>query len=273
MSTAEPPSTATPNGPSQSWPARAAARITSSLTGWRAIYLREMGTYLTTPMAYVFMAVFLLAIGVFTWEAARFFDTGRADLSPFFVWHPWLYMVFLPALAMRLWADEQANGTDELLFSLPLGTAGLVLGKLLAAWTVALIALLLTTPMWLTVNYLGPADNAAIALTYLMSALLAGCYLSIGAAMSALSRSQVTAFVLSVLVAFLFTAAGWPLVLNGLSDMFGTSIAENIARLSFLTHFETAQRGVLEWRSVFYFLGFICLWSALGGLWAQRIRG
>lgn len=248
-------------------------RVRQSLGGLRAIYIRELQTYFTTPMAYVFMAVFLLALGLFTWEAARFFDTGRADLSPFFFWHPWLYMIFLPALAMRLWADEQAGGTDELLFSLPIGRAGMVLGKLLAAWSVALATLVLTLPMWITVNYLGPADNASIILAYVISALMAGCYLSIGAAISALTRSQVTAFVLSVLVAFIFTAAGWPLVLSGVADVFGTGIADSVAGLSFLTHFETAQRGVLEWRSIFYFVGFIAVWSILCGLWASRVKG
>ena len=213
------------------------------------------------------------ALGVFTWEAGRFFDTGRADLSPFFVWHPWLFMVFLPALAMRLWSDEQASGTDELLFSLPLGIGGLVLGKFFAAWTLAGTTLLLTFPMWLTVNYLGPTDNAAIALTYMMSFLMAGCYISIGAAVSALTRSQVTAFVLSVTTAFLFTVAGWPLVLSGTADIFGALFADRVAQLSFITHFETAQRGVLEWRSVFYFAGFIAIWCTLGGLWATRTRG
>lgn len=247
-------------------------RAGNLFTGLGAIYRREVGTYFTTPMAYVFMAVFLLALGVFTWEVGRFFDTSRADLSPFFVWHPWLYMVFLPALAMRLWADEQAAGTDELLFSLPVGIGGLVLGKLFAAWTVAGVALLLTFPMWITVNYLGPADNAAIALSYFMSFLMAGCYLSLGAAISALTRSQVTAFVLSVTIAFLFTVAGWPLVLAGISDIFGAIIAEQVAQLSFMAPFETAQRGVLELRGVVYFLGFIGVWSVLGGLWATRNR-
>ena len=247
-------------------------RLENLFTGMGAVYRREVGTYFTTPMAYVFMAVFLLALGVFTWEVGRLFDTARADLSPFFVWHPWLYMIFLPALAMRLWADEQNSGTDELLFSLPLGIGGVVLGKLFAAWTVAGVTLVLTFPMWISVNYLGPADNAAIALAYLMSFLMAGCYLSLGAAISALTRSQVTAFVISVTIAFLFTVAGWPFVLAGVGDVFGPLIAEQVAQLSFMTHFETAQRGVLELRTLIYFLGFIALWSLLGGLWAAHRR-
>lgn len=242
------------------------------LSGFRATYLRELRTYFGTPLAYVFLAVFLLALGVFTWEAARFFDTGTADLSPFFIWHPWLYMIFLPALSMRLWSDERNSGTDELLLSLPTGIVGLVAGKLLAAWTVAGAALLLTFPMWISVNVLGNPDNAAIAITYYISLLMAGAYLTIGAAISALTGSQVTAFVISVVIAFVFTAAGWPLVLSGVSSMLGATTADAIARFSFLTHFEAAQRGVLEFRAIFFFVGFISFWAALNSLWASRRR-
>lgn len=246
--------------------------LNARFRGLGATYRREVTSYFATPMAYVFLAVFLLALGVFTWEAGRFFDTGTADLAPFFVWHPWLYMIFLPALAMRLWADERSAGTDELLLSLPVGMPGLVLGKLLAAWTVAAVALVLTAPMWITVNILGSPDNAAIALTYLISLLMAGAYLSIGAAVSALTESQVTAFVVSVVIAFLFTVAGWPLVLSGVASTFGAGVADGVARFSFLTHFEAAQRGVLELRAVMFFLGFIAFFASLNGLWATRKR-
>lgn len=241
-------------------------------SGFGATFRRELLAYFTTPLAYVFLSVFLLALGLFTWEASRFFDTGTADLSPFFNWHPWLYMIFLPALAMRLWADERGAGTDELLMSLPVGLPGLVLGKLCAAWVLAGVALLLTLPMWISVNILGRADNTAIALAYFMSFLMAGSYLSIGAAISSLTSSQVTAFVISVVLAFLFTAAGWPLVLSGVADVLGVGVAEGVARFSFLTHFEAAQRGVLEGRSVLFFLSVIALFSALNILWASRRR-
>ena len=246
--------------------------LRQQMGGFGATYRRELGAYFATPMAYVFLAVFLLALGVFTWEAGNFFGAGSADLSTFFVWHPWLYMIFLPALSMRLWADERGAGTDELLLSLPLGMPGLVLGKLCAAWTVAGIGLLLTFPMWITVNYLGPPDNTAIALTYLVSFLMAGAYLSIGSAISALTSSQVTAFVISVLIAFAFTAAGWPLVLSTVKALFGTGFADLVAQFSFLTQFEGAQRGVLELRAVIFFLGFTAFWAILNGLWAARQR-
>ncbi|KCZ55786.1 ABC transporter permease [Hyphomonas beringensis] len=246
--------------------------LRQQLGSFMPVFRREIGAYYSTPMAYVFLAVFLLALGMFTWEASGFFDTGTADLTPFFVWHPWLYMIFLPALAMRLWADETSAGTDELLLSLPLGMPGLVLGKLLAAWSVAGVGLLLTFPMWITVNFLGEPDNAAIILTYFVSFLMAGSYLSIGAAVSALTRSQVTAFVISVVIAFIFTAAGWPLVLSGVKSIFGAGFADLVAQFSFLSHFEAAQRGVLEFRAVLFFLGFMALWTILNGLWASRHR-
>lgn len=240
--------------------------------GLKAAYRREMTAYFGAPVAYVFMTVFLVALGLFTWEGARFFDTGAASLGPFFVWHPWLYMIFMPALAMRLWADERAAGTDELLLSLPVGLPGLVAGKWLAAWTVAGAALAFTLPMWASVNYLGNPDNAAIALTYFMSLLMAGAYLAIGAAASALTSRQVTAFVIAVVVAFVFTAAGWPLVLSGISGIAGSAVAETVARFSFLTHFEAAQRGVLEWRAIFFFASVIVFFAGLNTLWAARRR-
>lgn len=245
----------------------------STLTGINAAWRREISAYFATPLAYVFVAIFLLVLGVFTWDLSRFFDTGAADLGPFFYWHPWLYMLFMPALAMRLWADETSAGTGELLLALPVNISGLVIGKLLAAWTVAALALILTFPWWLTVNILGPADNAAILLTYVVSLIMSGAYLAIGAAVSALTRSAVLAFVLGVLVAFVLTAAGWPLVSGSVGDWLGASAGDAVAQFSFLTHFETAQRGVLEIRGIMFFLGFIALCIALNTLFVAQRRG
>lgn len=247
-------------------------KLLGHFRGLRAAYRRELGAYFGSSLAFVFIAVFLVLIGVFTWELSRFFDTGAADLGPFFYWHPWLYMLFMPALAMRLWSDEISSGTSELLLSLPVELPGLVLGKFLAAWTVAGLALALTAPWWITVNILGPADNAAILVTYIVSFLMAGAYLGIGAALSALTRSPVLAFVLGVVVAFLLTAAGWPLVTGALGGLLGPSAGDAIAQFSFLTHFETAQRGVLELRSVIFFLGFIALCCALNVLFVSHRR-
>lgn len=243
-----------------------------TVTGIKAAWRREISAYFSTPLAYVFVTIFLLILGVFTWDLSRFFDSGAADLGPFFYWHPWLFMMFMPALAMRLWSEEASQGTAELLLSLPVNLVGLVIGKLLAAWTVAAVAIVLTFPWWIAVNALGPADNSAIAISYLMSLIMAGAYLSIGAAISALTRSAVLAFVIGVVVAFSLTAAGWPLVSGAMADLFGAMAGDAIAQFSFLTHFETAQRGVLELRGVVFFLGFIALCIGLNTLFVSHRR-
>jgi ABC-2 type transport system permease protein len=198
--------------------------LKQALNALRAVYLRELSAYFLTPLAYVFIAIFLIALGAFTFEIGRFFETNQADLTPFFVFHPWLYLVFLPAVAMRLWADEARGGTLELLLTLPAPAWSLVLGKFLAAWTVAGAALLLTTPMWMSVSWLGHPDHAAIALAYAMSFLMAGGYLAVACAFSAVAGNQVVAFVLSVAVGFLFTAAGLPLI----ASAFGPRTAETL---------------------------------------------
>ena len=231
------------------------------LKSLRAVFRREMLAYATTPTAYVFVAVFLLAIGMFTFQVGRFFDLGRADLSAFFAFVPWLFMVFLPAVAMRLWAEENQDGGIEVLLTLPVPTWALALGKFLAAWAVAGVALALTFPLWITVNLLGHPDNGAILVAYFAAFLMAGAYIAIGAAVSATTETQVVAFVISVLISFLFTASGLTLVLNFLHG-FGADAADAIAKFSILYHFEAATRGVLEFRSLFYFLSLIGL--ALG---------
>ncbi len=247
-------------------------RFEGTLNGIKAVWRRELSAYFATPVAYVFIAIFLLVLGVFTWELSNFFETGAADLGPFFYWHPWLFMLFMPALAMRLWADETNAGTSELLLSLPISLPGVVIGKLLAAWSVAALALALTFPWWISVNILGPADNTAIALSYFMSLIMAGAYLGVGAAMSALTRSSVLAFVTGVVVAFLLTAAGWPLVTGAVSSLLGSGAGDAIAQFSFLTHFETAQRGVLELRGLLFFAGFLTLCLILNTLFVEHRR-
>jgi len=239
------------------------------MNAMRAVYLRELAAYFLTPLAYVFIAIFLIALGAFTFQIGRFFDTNQADLAPFFLFHPWLYLVFLPAIAMRLWADEARGGTLELLLTLPAPSWSLVLGKFLAAWTVAGAALLLTTPMWISVAWLGKPDNAAIALAYAMSFLMAGGYLAIACALSAAAGNQVIAFVLSVAVGFIFTAAGLPLI----ASAFGPTVAEALASFSLLTHFEAAQHGVLEARALVFYISFIALWLTLNAMWVSARKG
>src|SRR5690606_31548580 len=160
------------------------------LASLAAVSRRELLAYVTTPTAYVFVAVFLFSIGLFTFQVGGFFEARRADLSAFFAFHPWIFMVFLPAVSMRLWAEEARSGAIELLMTLPAPTWALVLGKFLAAWTVAAAALLMTIPLWISVNILGSPDNAAIFTAYIASLLMAGAYLAIGSMMSALTPAQ-----------------------------------------------------------------------------------
>src|SRR5213079_1203908 len=176
------------------------------------IFRRELAAYFATPLAYVFIVIFLVMAGILTFFVGNFFERGQADLQPFFTFHPWLYVVLIPALSMRLWAEERRSGTIELFLTLPIRMTEAVAGKFLAAWCFAGIALILTFPFWLPVNFLGRPDNGVILASYLGSWLMAGALLAIGACVSAMTKNQVIAFVVTAAIAFLFTAAGSPIV-------------------------------------------------------------
>lgn len=251
----------------------ALSRKRPGLKSMLAVYRRELLSYVTTPTAYVFVAVFLFAIGLFTFQVGGLFEQRRADLAPFFAFHPWIFMVFLPAVAMRLWAEESRSGALELLLTLPAPTWALVFGKYLAAWTIAAAALAMTFPLWITINLLGQPDNAAIFTGYVASLLMAGAYLAVGSAMSALTPAQIVAFVLAVLVSFMLTVLGLPLVSDFFSGIVGGGVAEAIARFSILHHFDAAQRGVVEFRSVFYFVSLIALCLGFTALAVDARRG
>jgi ABC-2 type transport system permease protein len=224
------------------------------------IFRRELGAYFTTPIAYVFLVIFVFLSGIFTFYMGNFFARGQADLQPFFSFHPWLYLFLIPALAMRLWAEERRSGTVELLLTLPLTVTQAVLGKFLAAWFFTAIALVLTTPIWLTANYLGDPDNGVILAAYLGSLLMAGAFLAVGACLSALTRNQVIAFVVSAVVCLLFVLSGFPLVLDFFRPWAPQALVDAVAGLSFLTHFNAISRGVLDLRDLIYFVSMIAFW-------------
>ncbi len=230
------------------------------MTGLSAVFRRELGGYFSTPVAYVFIVVFLFTTGIFTFYLGQFFERGQADLKAFFLFHPWLYLFFLPAIAMRLWAEERKSGTIELLLTLPIPLGQAVLGKFLAAWAFAGITLALTFPFWITVAWLGQPDHGVILAGYLGSLLMAGGYLAIGCCLSALTRNQVIAFVLSVLVCFVFTVAGAPMVLNFFSGWAPNLVVDTIASFSFLTHFNAITEGVIDLRDLIYFVSLIAAW-------------
>ena len=219
----------------------------------KAVFRRELTSYFRTPVAYVFIVIFLMLMGAFTFYLGGFYETGQADLRPFFDFHPWLYLFLVPALAMRLWAEERKSGTIELLMTLPISPFQAVVGKFLAAWVFAGIALALTFPIWITVNYLGDPDNGAIFAAYVGSFLMAGGFLAIGSCLSALTQNQVIAFVITVVVCFGFLLAGFPMVLDAFSGWAPQFLVDGIASLSFLTHFRDISRGVIELRDLVYF--------------------
>jgi ABC-2 type transport system permease protein len=226
------------------------------------LFKRELASYFSTPLAYVFIVIFLVLSGVFTFYLGNFFESGQANLVPFFAFHPWLYLFLVPAIAMRLWAEERKSGTIELLMTLPITRFEAVTGKFLAAWVFAGLALLLTFPMIITVNYLGAPDNGAIVTGYIGSWLLAGAYLAIGSCMSALAKNQVIAFILAVSVCFLFIVSGFPMVLDGFSGWAPQWLIDAVASLSFLTRFDAISKGVIDLRDLLYFLTLIAAWLA-----------
>jgi len=228
------------------------------------IYRREMRSYFSTPIAYVFIVIFLLLTGVFTFYVGGFFSRGQADLEPFFAWHPWLYLFLAPALGMRLWAEEKKTGTFELLLTLPVSMTDAVLGKFLAAWTMIGISLILTFPMWATVNILGDPDNGVILISYLGSLLMAGAYLAVSACVSAATRNQVIAFVVAVSLCFAFLLLGFPLILDFFRPWMPESLISILATLGFLQHFQSIIRGVLDLRDILYFISFMALWLYAG---------
>lgn len=231
-----------------------------------AVARRELRSYFVTPVAYVFLVIFLVLAGILTFYAGDFYARGQADLQPFFTMHPWLYLVLVPAVSMRMWAEEAKGGTLELLLSLPLTLAQAMLGKFLAAWLFIGLALLLTFPIWITVNYLGSPDNGVILAGYLGSWLMAGSFLAIGACLSAVTQSQVVAFVLTMVVCFLLILVGQPQVMEFFQGSLPRKLVNGMAHLSMLRHFEAISRGVLDLRDVLYFLLSVAAWLTAGVL-------
>ena len=225
-----------------------------------AIFRRELRSYFATPVAYVFIVIFLVLAGAFTFYLGGFYERGQADLAPFFNYHPWLYLFLIPALSMRLWAEERKSGSIELLMTLPVTTWQAVIGKYLAAWCFAGVALALTFPIWITVNYLGDPDNGAILAAYVGSFLLAGGFLAIGACLSAATRNQVIAFIFTVVVCFGFLLSGFGLVLGLFEGWAPQPVVDAVASLSFLTHFGSIAKGVIDLRDLLYFAVLIAAW-------------
>lgn len=214
---------------------------------------RELSSYFATPVAYVFIVIFLLLSAAFTFQLGYFFERGQADLKPFFDFHPWMYLFLIPAVSMRLWAEERHTGSIELLLTLPVTLWQAVISKFLAAWLFIGLALALTFPMWITVNYLGDPDNGVIVASYIGSWLMGGGFLAIGSCVSAATRSQVVAFIISICLCLAMLLAGHRLVLDVFSAGLPQWLVDAIASISFLTHFESISKGVVDFRDLLFF--------------------
>ncbi|MBU6949786.1 MULTISPECIES: ABC transporter permease [unclassified Hahella] len=233
------------------------------MNGVGIVFKRELLSYVSTSLAYLFTVIFLVLSGIFTFYLGHFFERGQADLEAFFNYIPWLFVVLVPALTMRLWAEERSTGTIELLLTLPVPPFVWVLGKFMAAWVYLAGALALTTPFWFTVNYLGDPDNGAILAGYIGSWFMAGGFLALGSMFSAATKNQVIAFILTLVVCFLLVASGFPMVQDFFSAWAPNGVLDLVADLSFFRHFEAISRGVIDLRDVLYFGSIIVL-----GVWA-----
>ncbi len=222
-----------------------------------AIFKREITGYFGSPVAYVFIVIFLVLLGFFTFHVSHFFEIGQADLRNFFEWHPWIFMFLIPAIAMRLWAEERRMGTIELILTFPITIAEAILGKFLAAWAFVGIALSLTFPMVITVSYLGDPDVGPIICAYVGSFLSAGAFLSVGIMTSSFTRSQVISFILSVVICLFFILAGYPPVTDIFSGWAPVWLVDLVAGLSFLSHSFSIERGVLDFRDILYYVSVI----------------
>ena len=226
------------------------------------IFDRELRGYFRTPLASIFLLVFLALSSGMTFFLGRFFERDQADLIAFFSWHPWLFLILMPAIGMRLWAEERRSGTIELLITLPVTNTQLVVGKFLASWVFTLIALVLSMPIWITVNYLGEPDNNVILISYLGSWLMAGAFFALTSCLSTLTKNQVIAFIISSISGFVLIMAGFSLILSAVRSWAPVWITETVGSMSFLSHFSRIQMGVFDLNSLIFFVSmiFLCLW-------------
>ena len=236
-----------------------------------AIIKRELSGYFESPVAYVFMIIFLVMCGFFTFMVSGFYENGQADLRAFFQWHPWIFLFLIPSVAMRLWSEEKRIGTIELILTLPASLFQLVFGKFFAAWIFIAIALLLTFPIVLTTLYLGDPDLGAIASGYVGSLLLAGAYVSVGCMTSSFTRNQVISFILSVVICIFLVLAGWPPVTNIFSGWAPQWLIETVEGFGFMSHFNSMERGIIDIRDISYFVSVICFMLYINGV-ALHIR-
>lgn len=237
-----------------------------NFNSFKAVFKREFASYFATPVALIFLTVFLSLSGFFTFRFGHFFERGQADLQPFFLWHPWLYLFIVPAISMRLWAEEKRSGTIELLFTLPISLSEAIAGKFFAAWAFLGLALVLTFPIINTVGFLGSPDYGVIAASYLGSFLMAGAFLAIGMAVSAMTNNQIISFIVTTALCLFLTLLGFEPVVGMLNKFLPAGVVDHLVNLSFPFHFEAIQRGVVELADIIYFFSVITISLFIGGV-------
>ena len=225
-----------------------------------AVIKRELQGYFSTPIAYVFIVIFLILSGVFAFYLGGLYERNQADLSPFFNFHPWLYLFLVPAVSMRMWSEERRSGNIELLMTLPVRQRDLVLGKFFSSWIFIAISLFFTFPIWISINYLGNPDNGLIVASYIGSLLLAGSFLAIGSCISVASKNQVISFIITAVICFIFLLAGLPMVLDFFAGWMPQILIDSIASTSFLSHYSSINKGVLDLGDLIYFAMVIAVW-------------
>lgn len=230
-----------------------------SVSNTMEIFRRELKSYFESPVAYVFLIVFLMLVGFMTFSISHYYEMGQADLRTFFFWHPWVYLLLVPAASMRLWAEERRSGTIELLLTLPITMTQAVIGKFLAAWAFLALGLVLTFPVVISTAYLGDPDLGVVFSGYIGSVLLAGTYLSVGMLTSAMTRNQVISFVVALVACLFLVLAGWPPVTEMLVNWAPNWLVKGVAAFSVMPHYESIQRGVLDLRDIGYYLSVIAV--------------
>ena len=223
----------------------------------RAIFIREVKSYFTTPIAYISMIIFLMMYGIYTFYIGMFFERGQADLTPFFEGHPWIYLILIPTITMKTWAEERKSGTIELLLTLPVSSAQAIIGKFLAAWLFLNIIISLTFPMWLTVTYLGQPDNGTILISYMASSLLAGAIIAIGLAFSSLTKNQVIAYITTLIITLILMLSGYPLVTDYISNWGNAIIVDSISSYSLISNYAELTKGLVDLKNLIYFTSLI----------------
>lgn len=246
--------------------------MSPALAGTWTIAKRELASYFASPVAYVFLVIFLLLTGFFSFAQGGFFERGEASLVSFFAWHPWLFLILVPAVGMHLWAEERRSGTLELLLTMPISTWQAIIGKFVASWLFLALALLLTFPAVITVNALGDPDNGVILTAYLGSLMLAGTYLAVACLTSAMTRSQVVAFILSVVILLFLILAGFGPVTGLLVRWANPEFVNAVAAFSVVTHYDGFQRGVIDLRDLLYFFSVIGFALFANGLVIRNLR-